>query len=222
MQRTLFITGSDTGVGKTVLTALLIRHLRQDGRTALAVKPFCSGGRDDAEILRVAQAAELTLDELNPWYFRAALTPLLAARHARQNVPPAAVLAYLRAAGKRTPCLLVEGAGGLLSPLGENYSARELIARLRAEAVVVCANRLGAINQARLTLGNLPRPAQRTARLVLMGQPTPDASVSGNLRLLRELVGSRRVIALPFLPAAHAAPLTAGLRRQLEAILLPP
>ncbi len=218
MPRTLFITGSDTGVGKTVLTALLIRRLRQRGRPALAVKPFCSGGRDDAEILRAVQDDEVTLDALNPWAFRAPLTPLLAARQERRPVPLAEALAYLRAAARVAPTLVVEGAGGLLSPLGEGYSARELIARLRASVLVVCANRLGAINQARLTLAALPGPCRNQAKLVLMTQAQPDTAATGNVTVLRELLGPERVWTVPFLPAAHLAPLTPALKRTLDAL----
>jgi dethiobiotin synthetase len=216
--RILFVTGSDTGVGKTVLTALLIRRLRARGEEALAVKPFCSGGRADAEILRAAQDDEVTLDAINPWAFRAALTPLLAARRERRAIPAAEALHYLRAAARLTPTLLVEGAGGLLSPLGEGYAARELIARLRAEALVVCANRLGVINQARLTLAALPPAARAGARIVLMAQPQPDSSAAGNVALLRELVGPERIWTLPFLAEAHHAPLTPALARTLDGL----
>lgn len=219
MPRPLFITGSDTGVGKTVLTALLVRFLRRSGQSALAVKPFCSGGREDAEILHAAQDGAVSLDAINPWHFPAPLTPLLAARKVRQTVPLDEVLAFLRSAHRSGPLLLVEGAGGLLSPLGDGYSARELLAGLRADAVVVCANRLGAINQARLTLGCLPVGTRQRARLVLMGQPTPDSAAQGNVDLLRELVGLDRVIELPHLPAAHAAPLSPALCRRLKAVL---
>lgn len=218
MPRTLFITGSDTGVGKTVLTALLIRRLRQRELPSLAVKPFCSGGRDDAEILRAAQDDEVTLDALNPWAFRAPLTPLLAARQENRPVPLAEALAYLRAAARVAPTLVVEGAGGLLSPLGEDYSARELIARLRASVLVVCANRLGAINQARLTLAALPAPGRANAKLVLMAQARPDSAAAGNVTVLRELLGPERVWTLPFLPTAHLAPLTPALKRTLDAL----
>ena len=80
MKQTLFITGTDTGVGKTVLTALLTRFLRERGVNAAAFKPICSGGRDDACTLHAAMAGALTLAAINPWYFRAAIAPSLAAR----------------------------------------------------------------------------------------------------------------------------------------------
>lgn len=219
MNRTIFITGTDTGVGKTVLTSLLIRRLRQRGVAALAVKPFCSGGRDDAEALFAAQDGEVPLDTINPWFFRAPLTPLLAARRERQKVSQADVLDFLRQAHRQCELLLVEGAGGLLSPLGEDYSLRELIAELRAEAIVVGPNRLGAINQVRLVMACLPKPAQATATIVLTEQADPDSSAASNRQLLAELFGRNRVHSLPWLPNVAPSVMAAPLRRRLDAML---
>ena len=194
---TFFITGTDTGVGKTVLTALLARHLRERGVSAAALKPICSGGRDDARALRAAMNGALTPDEINPWHFRAPLAPLLAARRERRRVRLADVLAHVRTMQKRFDVLLVEGAGGLLSPLGENFDSRDLIAALRATPIVVCPNRLGAVNQVLLTLAALPRSASCRARVVLISPSKPDASTSTNVSLLAEFLDAKRIFCLP-------------------------
>jgi len=196
---TFFITGTDTGVGKTVLTALLARHLRERGVNAAALKPVCSGGCGDARALRAAMNAVLTSDEINPWHFRAPLAPLLAARRERKRVTPADVLAPVRAMQKRFDVLLVEGAGGLLSPLGGNFNSRALIAALRATPMVVCPNRLGAVNQVLLTLAALPRSASCRARVVLMSPSKPDASTNTNAGLLAEFFDAKRIFELPWL-----------------------
>ncbi len=164
---TFFITGTDTGVGKTVLTALLARYLRERGVNAAALKPVCSGGRDDARVLHAALNGALTLEEINPWHFRAPLAPVLAARRERKQVKLPQVVAHLRAIQERFDVLLVEGAGGLLSPLGEDFNSRDLIESLGATPIVVCPNRLGAVNQVLLTLEALPRcrPAQSASRV---------------------------------------------------------
>lgn len=194
---TFFITGTDTGVGKTVLTALLARHLRERGVNAAALKPICSGNRDDARALRAAMNGALTPDEINPWHFRAPLAPLLAARRERRRVGLADVLAHVRTMQRRFDVLLVEGAGGLLSPLGENFDSRDLIAALRATPIVVCPNRLGAVNQVLLTLAALPRSASCRARVVLMSPSKPDASTSTNVSLLAEFLDAKRIFCLP-------------------------
>lgn len=195
----IVVTGTDTHVGKTVATVLLTRFWRAQGRAVRAVKPFCSGGRDDAEALWEAQGREVPLDTINPWHFPEPLTPLLAARQAGQTLELSATLTYLRAAAREADPLVIEGAGGLLSPLGEDFSARELIRRLRAVPVVVCPNRLGAINQVRLVLAALDTRASELAQVVLMEQAEPDDSAPGNIALLQELVGAGRIHPLPWL-----------------------
>jgi dethiobiotin synthetase len=194
---TFFITGTDTGVGKTVLTALLARHLRERGVSAAALKPICSGRRDDTRALRAAMNGALTPDEINPWHFRASIAPLPAARRERRRVGLAGVLAHVRTMQRRFDVLLVEGAGGLLSPLGENFDSRDLIAALRATPIVVCPNRLGAVNQVLLTLAALPRSASCRARVVLMSPSKPDASTSTNASLLAEFLDAKRIFCLP-------------------------
>ena len=215
MKRVLFVTGSDTGVGKTVVTALLTRQLRAQGRRVAALKPLCSGGREDAVALHAELGGALSLDEINPWHFRAPLAPALAARKERRRVLPAAVLAHVRQAGVCFDVVLVEGAGGLLSPLGVGFNARDLIAALRATPIVVCPNRLGAVNQALLVLAALP-PA-----VGLVTPLHPDASVRSNAALLTEHIGRERVHRLPWLrgPAqeATARRAVAALLRRLQA-----
>ena len=221
---TWFITGSDTGVGKTVLTALLTRHLLAKGVSVRAVKPFCSGGREDAEILFAAQAGRVPLDEINPWNFRAPLAPLVAARRERKVVNLPQVVDFFRDAARRCHVLLVEGAGGLLSPLGEGFAARELIRVTRARPLVVCADRLGALNQVLLVLAALPPPAARQARVVLMPVVTPDESSASNGAILAELLGRHRVHRLPYWPGPVLSglfhgPLPAGLKTRLTRLL---
>jgi dethiobiotin synthetase len=194
---TFFITGTDTGVGKTLLTALLACHLRERGVSAAALKPICSGRRDDVRALRAAMNSALTSDEINPWHFRAPIAPLLAARRERRRVGLADVLAHVRTMQGRFDVLLVEGAGGLLSPLGGNFDSRDLIAALRATPMVVCPNRLGAVNQVLLTLAALPRSASCRARVVLMSPSKPDASTSTNVGLLAEFFAAKRIFELP-------------------------
>ena len=198
-QRTIFITGTDTNAGKTVLATLLMRHLRAREISVAAFKPVCSGGRDDAKALRSALGCGLTLDVINPWYFRAAVAPLLAARAEKRKVLLAEVLAHARQLQKRFPVLIVEGAGGLLSPLGEDFDSRDLIKALRATPVVVAPNRLGAINQVLLTLAALPRGVSKIAPVVLVSRPEPDAAGKGNLKFLREKLDGQCLCELPWL-----------------------
>jgi dethiobiotin synthetase len=197
-RRTFFITGTDTGVGKTVLTALLAQFLRGRGGRVAALKPVCSGGREDAIALRHALGHTLPLDEINPWHFRAAIAPGLAARLEKQPVKRASVLVRLRAMQKKFDVTLVEGAGGLLSPLGENFDARDLMTALRALPIIVAPNKLGAVNHVRLTLEALPKPLRAKARVVLMCPPEPDPATASNAKLLQAFLPCGKLFKLPW------------------------
>ena len=197
--RILFVTGTGTGVGKTIFAAALTAELRSKGLRVAALKPVCAGGRDDARLARVAAGNVLTLDEVNPWHFRAALAPLLAARQERKQVRLREVVAHVRRVAKRFDVVVVEGAGGLLSPMGENFDSRDLIVALEARPVIVCPNKLGAINQVLLVLAALPKKFARQAGVVLVEQPKPDRASRTNRDLLAEKTGAERIVVLPCL-----------------------
>lgn len=217
--RVIFITGTDTGVGKTVFAALLTRALRKQGVQVAALKPICSGGRGDARRLHAAMGRSLSLDEVNPWHFRAPLSPLLAARMERRHVTQAQVVAHVRAVAEKSELVVVEGAGGLLSPLGEAFDSRDLIVALRATPVVVSPNRLGAVNQVLLVLAALPRGIANRAQVVLMNPPRMELAARTNLKLLAAFVPESRIHTLdwlgkhPFTTVAGNRPAT---RKTLE------
>jgi dethiobiotin synthetase len=225
--RITFITGTDTGVGKTLLTALLLCHLRRTGRRALALKPFCSGTRADARLLHLLQNRELSLAELNPFFFPEAVAPMVAARKQRRSIRLEAVLDEIhRVASSLSPGdhLLIEGSGGLLVPLGPGYTVLDLVLALSCEVVVVARNRLGTINHSLLTVGALQRAGVKGLKLVLMGCGKPDSSARSNPKLLSELLAPVPVQGVPFLPskartAAALKPSAGRLQRALAALV---
>jgi dethiobiotin synthetase len=219
MPLNLFVTGTDTDVGKTVLTVLLTRTLRARGTNVLAVKPFCSGGRDDAKTLWATQkqglrgedgGSILSLDAINPWHFREPLTPLLAARRVGSAVSCGQVTAFLMDSGLGREVLIIEGSGGLLSPLGEGCDARGLISRLKAVPIVVAANRLGALNHVLLTWEALSPAARKAAQLVLMEPSRPGVVARTNREMLAERLGPERVHRMPRLASGFVARMAWG------------
>jgi dethiobiotin synthetase len=136
----------------------------------------------------------MSLDEINPWHFRAPIAPLLAARQERKKVKLSQVAAHVRALQKRFDVLIVEGAGGLLSPLGENFDSRDLISALRAIPIIVAPNRLGVVNHVLLTLEALPKNLRAKALVVLMPQRKPDLSAKTNASLLAEFFDAKRIL----------------------------
>ena len=199
LKRIIFITGTDTGAGKTVLTALLVAHLRAQKNRVVAFKPVCSGGRGDAEKICAALGGALTLDEINPWHFRAAIAPVLAAKLEKKSVALAQVLAHIRAARKNFDVTLVEGAGGLLSPIGEAFDSRDLILALRATPIIVAQNKLGVVNHLLLTLEALPKNYRTKVKIVLMLPAKADAATKTNARLLGKFFPPEKIFTLPWL-----------------------
>jgi dethiobiotin synthetase len=109
------------------------------------------------------------------------------------------VIAHLRRLQKRFDVLLIEGAGGLLSPLGDDFNSRDLIASLRATPIIVGSNRLGVVNQVLLTLEALSPSTAARACIVLMSPPRPDAATRTNAGLLAEHFDEERIFQLPWL-----------------------
>jgi dethiobiotin synthetase len=199
MSKIVFITGTDTGVGKTVVTALLLRYLRERGVNALAMKPFCSGGREDAELLHQLQTGnpqaetarrkyEVTLDEVNPFYFAQPLAPWVAVKQGRggKQVPLKTVLRKISELQKRCDVLLIEGSGGLLVPLGERYTVLDLIRALPCRVMVVGQNKLGVINHSLLALCALQVSDVEVSALVLTNCKKGDFSSSTNLDVIEK------------------------------------
>jgi dethiobiotin synthetase len=202
--RFYFITATDTGVGKTVLTALLAAYYRECGIRVAAFKPVCSGGRDDARALRAALGGTLGLKQINPWHFRAPIAPVLAAELENKTVRLVEVVAHIRAAGEGHDVVLIEGAGGLLSPLGADFDSRGLISALGAVPIVAAPNRLGVVNHILLTLEALPERLRDLAVVVLMTPSQADSATASNAGLLKQL-SVRRVCRLPWLGAKFSA-----------------
>jgi dethiobiotin synthetase len=199
MPKIIFVTGTDTGVGKTLLTGLLLCHLRQSGCHALAMKPFCTGSREDVEMLYAIQDAELERNEINPFYFRKPLAPLVAAREQGYSVKLRDVLARIRKLSRRCQILLIEGIGGLYVPLGPGYTVGDLIGRLDCRVIVVSRNQLGTINHTLLTARAAQKVARKELMVALMDSALGDPSSGSNPEILAELLRSVPVLRVPFL-----------------------
>jgi|HubBroStandDraft_6_1064221.scaffolds.fasta_scaffold512664_1 dethiobiotin synthetase len=221
-KKIIFITGTDTGVGKTMLTAMLLRHLRESGVRALAMKPFCSGGRGDVRVLQHLQKGELTDEEMNPFYFSAPVAPLVELQKEKRDVRLKDLLASIRRVEKKCERLLVEGSGGLMVPLGRGYMVEDLIKELRCPVIVVARNRLGTINHTLLTVARLRANSvpSGSIKVALMGGPLgTDVSTRSNERVLGELLGDVEIVGLPILGKDRKSADSGKWRRQLSRLL---
>jgi len=185
-----FITGTDTAVGKTYSTALLTRALRRAGLDTIALKPVCCGDRDDAEILRAAADDELLLEEVNPFWLKTPVAPLVASRLERTPLSADMILEKIRAVTHSRQSYLVEGAGGWLVPLADGLTIADLAKRLALPVIVVVANRLGCINHTLLTLESIRASGLTCSGLILNTlSETDDDATRTNREMLIETAG---------------------------------
>jgi dethiobiotin synthetase len=205
VSRITFVTGTDTGVGKTLLTASLLFHLRQSGVKALAMKPFCSGGTADVDLIQAIQGGNPARDQVNPFYFPEPIAPLVAARKRHRRIRLSQVLRAIDRMKIRCERLLIEGSGGLLVPLGEGFTVADVIANLQCDVVVVGKNHLGIINQTLLTVEALRARGVTRIKVVLMGQSSPDVSARSNAAILEETLVNIEVLPIPHLGARVAS-----------------
>ncbi len=154
MKSGIFITGTDTGVGKTHVTAGLLTELRRRGISAAAFKPIACGpgGRHDAKIYAAIMNHEQPLNVINPVYLRHPLAPSVAARIERKRIDLRKILATYRYLAKNYDVVLVEGAGGLLVPIQKNYFVADLAKALKLPVLIVARLGLGTINHTLLTV----------------------------------------------------------------------
>jgi dethiobiotin synthetase len=194
--RTIFITGTDTSVGKTALTALLLAHAQAEGLKVRALKPFASGGGGDEALLGSLQESSL---RINFFHYPEPIAPWSAAKahNARVTLEQAVQPILEHRAG--CDLLLIEGAGGLLTPLGEGFTAADLIAELRDEVIVVAANKLGVLNHTLLTVEALRHRGVDSMRIALVEQAGADVSRKSNGADLAELLPEIPVVCIPFI-----------------------
>lgn len=162
----VFITGTDTGVGKTRVTCLLVKALREDGRDAVGYKPVSAGDRDDATLLAEASGLE-DLDAINPVSYQTAVAPYVAGMLESRPLDPADLVAGFRALAAKHELVLVEGAGGWEVPLAPNYRISDLASELALPVIVVAANKIGALNHILLTVNAIKARGLTCAGVIL-------------------------------------------------------
>lgn len=150
--RNLIVTGTDTEVGKTYVSCLIIKALRDAGINAVGFKPIACGDRQDVRLLREAGPDGLSLEELNPIYLRNTTCPYIAARLENCQVDEDRVLRAYEALAAKYECVVIEGIGGWEVPIAAGRNFSDLAADMRLPVLLVIGNKLGALNHALLTL----------------------------------------------------------------------
>ncbi len=187
-----FLTGTDTGAGKTYVTALLLRVLRGQGVDAVGMKPICCGGREDAEALWEASGEALPLNQVNPVWLRTPAAPYTAALVENRPIDLDLVRETYAALRATYRCVLVEGVGGWMVPITDKYSVADLATEMNLPVVVVAANRLGVINHTLLTVQSIYQRGLTCAGVILNdvtpGSPEESVAITTNAGILETLL----------------------------------
>jgi dethiobiotin synthetase len=212
----LFVTGTDTGVGKTILAASIVAALRARGESVRPLKPVLSGLDEpadpawppDHELL--ARAGGVDPDSVALLRYGPAVSPHLAAELAGAPIDPSALRDEIRAAANGHDTIVVEGVGGLLVPLAPGYAIRDLAHELKLRVVIAARPGLGTINHTLLTLEAARTAALDVASVVLTPWPQdPSAIERSNRETIAEL-GRVPVAGLPRVPSSTREDLAAA------------
>ena len=218
-----FVTGTDTGVGKTVVTLGLMQLLQAQGHTVAAMKPLASGcyryadGMRNADALLLQQQASMVLDydQVNPYAFEPAIAPHIAAEQAGIFIDFDEIYNKYNRIKESVDCVLVEGAGGWLVPLNKDQTLADLARLLGLDVIMVVAIRLGCLNHALLTAAAIRAAGCTLAGWVANLLPPLSSSAEENISALESRISAPLLGVLPELKTLSA-------RAVAEKLSLPP
>jgi dethiobiotin synthetase len=200
-----FLTGTDTGVGKTFTAVQLLRAGRASGLRCAGMKPICCGDRSDAERLLAASSEGLTIDEINPVWLKTPAAPLSASLIEQVVIDEQRLINALHKLEDCFDFVVVEGAGGWLVPIRRDFFVSDLAVQMKLPVMVVAQNRLGCLNHTSLTVRSIVEHGLVCAGVVLNKMPgLADIASNTNAEILRQILD------IPILPmlAEEATELT--------------
>jgi dethiobiotin synthetase len=208
---TAFITATGTDIGKTFVTAGLIRHVRAGGHVADAIKPVVSGfdpaawQDSDPAALIAALGRPLTLDEaerVSPWRFAAPLSPHMAARQEGRAIAYTEVVELCRRRmAARRGVLLIEGIGGIMVPIDDRHTVLDWMTLLRIPVILVAGTYVGTVSHTLTALEVLVRRNLNVAAVVISESQGSAASLEDTVATVARFAGVIDVVGIPRLPA---------------------
>jgi dethiobiotin synthetase len=203
----VFVTGTGTEVGKTIVAAALARTFADEGLRVNVFKPAVTGleepGEADHELLRRAAGSSQSDEEIAPFRYQPPASPHLAAALAGEEIEPERLLAAAQAAATSADRVVCEGVGGLLVPLAEAYLVRDLARDIGLPVVIAASPGLGTINHTLLTIEAARAVALEVAAVVLTPWPGEPTEIPCSNRETIETLGRVKVLTLPQLDLAE-------------------
>ncbi len=210
MSEAYFLTGTDTEIGKTFITCALLHRAAQSGLRAVGIKPVAAGTNaegknDDVEAIRAASNVVLPSKTINPWCFKAAIAPHIAAAEEGASIDFAPILAACNEARCASDLLIVEGVGGFRVPLGVDRDSADLAVALGLPVILVVGLRLGCINHALLTAEAIAARGLRLAGWVANCVDPAMPRRAENIAALENALGAPLLGSVPHLAGGDPA-----------------
>jgi len=212
--KAFFITGTDTGVGKTLVSVALTRALAARGKRVAVMKPIASGSdptpqgprNSDALALMAAANVPAPYEVVNPYCFLPPISPHIAAREAQVAIDLTLLRSRFDSLAAASDCLIVEGAGGWLAPISDSATMADLAAALSLPVLLVVGLRLGCLNHALLTRESLSARASAFAGWIANTIDPNFDRCEENLATLTARLGEPPLARIPFLDRGLGSP----------------
>jgi dethiobiotin synthetase len=209
MNHAYFLTGTDTEIGKTFITCALLHRAALDGLQAAGLKPVAAGTdeaglNDDVEAIRAASTVELPRRIINPYCFKPAIAPHIAAAEAGVRIEFSTIKASCDTARQQAELVIVEGVGGFCVPLGDAGNTADLAAALGLPVILVVGMRLGCINHALLSAEAIAARGLKLAGWVANRIDPAMSRFDENLATLQTLLTAPLLGIVPYGPEGGA------------------
>lgn len=203
--KTVFITSTGTGIGKTLVTCALGWRLRLKGETVRIIKPVISGydpsdpASDTRQIIDCLgeNPTDEAVDAVSPWRFAAPISPDMAAKHEEKSIDFHALVQFCRDAAEGEGTLLIEGVGGAFVPLTRRHLVVDWMAELGCRSIVVTGSYLGTLSHTIATVETLRLRGVKVSSLIVSESAESPVPLQETVDAFRHWLGGSRVYALP-------------------------
>jgi dethiobiotin synthetase len=215
-----FVTGTDTGVGKTLVSCALLHAFSAQGKRVAGFKPVAAGCDDDdhnedARLLRAASTVQAAYGQINPYCFHHPIAPHLAARHAGASIEFPRIMASYRELAGQADEVIAEGAGGFCVPLNDRQTSADLARQLGLPVILVVGMRLGCLNHALLTMHAIAHYQLECAGWVANVLDAGMPALQENIQALRERIAAPLLGVIPCQPQPDARVAAAHLHLEM-------
>ena len=208
MNNTFFVTGTDTGVGKTFVTCILMQFIKFHHKKVIGMKPIAAGidikngvtSNEDVNLLKYESTLQLELGEVNTYSFDEPMAPHIAAQKHNIEIDFKKIKMHAETLKNRADYLLIEGAGGYLVPLGESTSIADLVEELNIPIIIVIGVKLGCINHSLLTIEAILKRGQKIFGWVANILDNNMLEVNANISSLKQRIKQPLIGIIPYSP----------------------